>query len=61
MNINLNIKEIVLSTTKFGWALPANAHRGCGRLYQVNFPVERQWGCLHWFQLCQRSRAKCEM
>jgi len=38
----------------FEWTLPRNVLMAAGVC--IKFPVERQWGCLQWFQSCRRSR-----
>jgi len=54
MIIYLYLSENFLSTTKFERALPQNALMAAGVCLQ--FPVERHWGCLPWFQSCRHSR-----
>jgi len=56
MIIYLYLSENFLSTTKFERALPQNALMAAGVCLQ--FPVERHWGCLPWFQSCRHSRVK---
>jgi len=54
MYIYINIIRNFLGTTKFGWALLPWMPPPMVTSVSDNCPVERQWGCLHWFESHQR-------